>query len=95
MDQERKMFKGNWSCGQCGASITELPFEPDPARAGGLTCKDCFKKKRDTRDSSRPTHKGNWSCSKCGAAITELPFEPDPARANTLSCKDCFKASRQ
>jgi CxxC-x17-CxxC domain-containing protein len=22
------MFSGNWTCSSCGASITELPFEP-------------------------------------------------------------------
>lgn len=45
----RQMFSGNWTCGTCGAPITELPFEPDPSRLGTLKCRDCHKKSRDER----------------------------------------------
>lgn len=41
---ERKMFQGNWSCGKCGAAITELPFDPDPSRLDQLTCRECHRK---------------------------------------------------
>ncbi|MFH1412862.1 MAG: CxxC-x17-CxxC domain-containing protein [bacterium] len=37
------MVKGNWTCSQCGATITELPFEPDGERP--LFCRDCHKQK--------------------------------------------------
>lgn len=40
----RQMFTGNWTCGTCGNPITELPFQPDPARLGTLKCRDCHKK---------------------------------------------------
>ena len=45
----RPKVQGNWKCGQddpnnrgCGATITELPFEPTPGRA--VYCLDCWKK---------------------------------------------------
>jgi CxxC-x17-CxxC domain-containing protein len=44
---ERKMHQGDWKCSECGAPITELPFEPAPDRP--LYCRDCWKKKRDER----------------------------------------------
>jgi CxxC-x17-CxxC domain-containing protein len=91
------MHKGDWKCADCGTSITELPFQPDPERLGGLKCRDCHKKGLPRRSSDGPKemHKGNWECSKCGGSITELPFQPDPSRANTLTCRDCFMKSRQ
>ncbi|MBI2591738.1 MAG: hypothetical protein HYW34_03620 [Candidatus Brennerbacteria bacterium] len=42
------MFQGNWKCAKCGAEITQLPFEPDPARLGQLQCRDCHRKSRDS-----------------------------------------------
>ena len=45
MDEEKKKFQGDWKCSGCGAPITELPFQPDPAREGELTCFDCLKQK--------------------------------------------------
>jgi len=44
---ERKMYQGNWTCSGCGGEIKELPFEPDPNRMDQLTCRDCYRKKRD------------------------------------------------
>lgn len=32
-------------CAECGKQITELPFEPDPARK--IYCRDCFAKVRN------------------------------------------------
>ncbi|HOK35424.1 MAG TPA: hypothetical protein PLL80_02240 [Candidatus Pacearchaeota archaeon] len=46
---DRKMYNGEWKCSECGAPITELPFEPAPDRP--LYCKDCWRKKRDERNS--------------------------------------------
>ena len=52
MDQQnsfgdRKMVKGNWTCSECGAEITELPFEPDGQRP--IFCRDCHQKRRQSR----------------------------------------------
>ena len=41
---ERKMFKGDWKCADCGKEITELPFEPSPDRP--IYCRDCWAKRR-------------------------------------------------
>lgn len=40
----KKMFQGDWKCGQCDAQISELPFEPNPDRISDLKCRDCHKK---------------------------------------------------
>lgn len=45
--QQRQMFKGNWSCSECGAEINELPFEPDGDRP--LFCRDCHRQKMKNR----------------------------------------------
>ena len=44
---QRKMYQGNWKCSECGAAITEMPFEPDGDRP--LFCRDCYRNKRDSR----------------------------------------------
>lgn len=44
---ERKMYKGNWKCSECGKEITELPFEPSGDRP--LYCKECHAKRRAER----------------------------------------------
>jgi len=44
---ERKMYQGNWTCSECGAKITEMPFEPSPDRP--IYCKECWRKKREER----------------------------------------------
>lgn len=41
---ERKMFTGDWKCADCGAAITQLPFEPRDT--SNLKCIDCFKKSK-------------------------------------------------
>lgn len=40
----RQMFKGEWSCAECGTKITELPFQPDSERP--VYCRDCHQKRR-------------------------------------------------
>lgn len=90
MDTQKKMFTGDWKCGSCGGAITELPFQPDPAREGSLKCLDCHKKGQDSApQQDRQKHEGNWTCSDCGGAITSLPFEPRDT--SNLKCRDCFK----
>lgn len=44
---QRQVYQGNWKCSECGAEITELPFEPDGERP--LFCRDCHRAKRDSR----------------------------------------------
>lgn len=100
-DNPRQKFTGNWTCSKCGASITELPFEPRADRINELSCFDCFKKtrpqnnfRRNNNSGPRQKFQGDWTCSSCGGKITELPFEPDPARISNLKCFDCHKNSR-
>ena len=45
----RQMFQGDWKCCECGTAITELPFEPDPARVDTLKCRECHKKSMPKR----------------------------------------------
>lgn len=47
----RPMIQGNWQCSECGAQITELPFEPSGDRP--LYCRDCHRKRRQ---NTRNTH---------------------------------------
>jgi len=40
---KRKIFKGEWTCADCGKKITELPFLPDPKRP--VYCRECHLKR--------------------------------------------------
>jgi len=44
---QRQMYQGDWTCSECGAEIKELPFEPEGDRP--LYCRDCHRKRRDSR----------------------------------------------
>ena len=44
---QRKMYQGQWTCSECGAEITELPFEPDGSRP--IFCRQCHQAKRRDR----------------------------------------------
>jgi len=44
---DRKMYQGDWTCSECGAKITELPFEPDGERP--LFCRDCHRQRMQNR----------------------------------------------
>ncbi len=44
---QRQMYQGNWTCSECGATITELPFEPDGSRP--IFCRDCHRNKKRSR----------------------------------------------
>jgi len=88
-NEPRKMYKGNWTCGDCGNPITELPFKPDPDRVGSLKCRDCHRKNAPRRDGGRSGGfreremvQGNWTCAGCGKTITELPFKPREGAGN-------------
>ena len=35
----------NLKCAECGADITQLPFQPDPSRS--VYCRDCNRKRRN------------------------------------------------
>ncbi len=45
----RPMVQGNWTCSQCGAEITELPFEPDGVRP--IYCRACHQTRKQDRPS--------------------------------------------
>lgn len=52
---QRQMFDVsamNIKCRDCQTPITELPFNPDPARVDSLRCRDCLKKWRE--ENPRP-----------------------------------------
>lgn len=48
---QRQMHQGKWTCSECGAEITELPFEPDGNRP--IFCRQCHQKKRQDRGGNR------------------------------------------
>jgi len=39
---------GSWACSKCNKEITELPFNPDPARLDKLLCKECHRERQDS-----------------------------------------------
>ena len=41
---------GGWACSKCGAAIETLPFKPDPARMNKLTCRECYKARKQSFD---------------------------------------------
>ncbi len=89
------MHQGNWTCSQCGGTITELPFEPRSTE--GLKCRECHQKSRgeaprQRAGGEREMFEGNWTCAGCGGAITKLPFQPRDT--SNLKCIDCFKGGR-
>jgi CxxC-x17-CxxC domain-containing protein len=96
----RPMVKGNWKCSECGAEITQLPFQPQEDRLGTLKCLDCHRASRSSSSPSssrpprqnRPMVEGSWTCSGCGKEITQLPFEPKGDRP--ILCNDCYRTSR-
>lgn len=49
---QRQMFdvsEMNIKCRDCGTSITQLPFKPDPSRLDSIRCQDCMRKFREER----------------------------------------------
>ncbi|MBU3925805.1 hypothetical protein KJ763_01400 [Patescibacteria group bacterium] len=48
---KRDMIQGDWQCSECGAKITELPFEPSEGRP--IFCRDCYRNKRPQRNFRR------------------------------------------
>lgn len=93
----RPMVEGNWTCAQCGAEITQLPFQPREDQIESLKCRECYRASRPARSDRGPREpremvKGNWKCADCEKEITELPFEPRDDRP--VRCSDCHKANR-
>lgn len=39
----------NIKCADCGAAVTQLPFQPDPNRLNSIRCRDCLRKSRPAR----------------------------------------------
>ncbi|MFA5083763.1 MAG: CxxC-x17-CxxC domain-containing protein [Candidatus Paceibacterota bacterium] len=48
---KRQMVQGNWKCADCGAEITELPFEPRDGSS--VYCRECYAKRRPPRRDFR------------------------------------------
>lgn len=46
------MYEGNWKCGSCGGTITQLPFQPRSET--GLTCRACYAKNKEAEKSAQP-----------------------------------------
>ncbi len=97
-NRDRQMIQGNWTCSECGATITELPFEPSGDRP--VLCRDCHRNKRDNSNNrggnfrrERKMFEGNWKCSGCGAPITQLPFEPKDE--SDVSCRECYMKNKE
>jgi CxxC-x17-CxxC domain-containing protein len=89
--EPREMVQGDWTCSDCGAKITELPFKPAADRP--INCKECWSKKKDQggpkRDfAPRKMFQGNWKCADCDTDITELPFEP--REGTPIRCRECW-----
>ncbi len=98
----RQMYDVDLVCAQCGAKITQLPFQPTGDRP--VYCRDCNRTFRNTRGDSRGGSMGggarpprqmysvNLSCASCSTAITELPFQPSGDKP--VYCRTCLKAQR-
>ncbi|MBI2010718.1 MAG: hypothetical protein HYS89_00560 [Candidatus Colwellbacteria bacterium] len=43
--------KGEWTCADCGAAVTELPFQPTDGRP--VYCRDCYRKNNPRRNNFR------------------------------------------
>lgn len=90
---QQPLVQCNWTCASCGATITELKFNPRPGSK--VFCKDCYRQNRPDRGERRaPKAKvqGNWTCKDCGVAITELPFTPKDD--SNVKCYNCYKQSK-
>ncbi len=93
-DSPQEMVQGDWECSECGAKITELPFEPAADRP--IYCKDCWAKQRDRKRGDfgpRKMFQGKWKCAECGKEITELPFQPNPDQP--VHCRECWMKKRE
>ncbi len=99
---DRQMFDVDLNCAECGAAITQLPFEPSGDKP--VYCTACLRQKRQQRDSRgggsrfggnnnrgpRQMYDVNEKCAECGAAITQLPFQPSGDKP--IYCFECNKA---
>ena len=97
------MYSVNLTCAQCGAQITELPFEPKGDRP--VYCRDCNRTYRQTRTGGggggsiggggRPMRQMfdvDLTCAQCGTKITQLPFLPSGDKP--VYCRACLAARR-
>ncbi len=99
---DRQMFDVNVTCGSCGTTITQLPFQPSGDRP--VYCTDCLRQRRNNsprRDSGfggggnrapRTMYDVDVQCAQCGTQISQLPFQPSGDRP--VYCMDCNRARR-
>ena len=95
---DRQMYEVNEKCAECGAAITQLPFQPSGDKP--LYCTDCLRARRANRPSGgggmsrgpRQMFQVDLKCAECGTAITQLPFQPSGDRP--VYCFDCNKNRR-
>jgi len=95
---DRQMYEVNEKCAECGAAITQLPFQPSGDKP--LYCTDCLRARRASRPDRgggmnrgpRQMYNVDLKCAECGVAITQLPFQPSGDRP--VYCFECNKARR-
>jgi CxxC-x17-CxxC domain-containing protein len=86
------MVQVDLNCADCGAHITELPFQPSGDKP--VYCRDCLRNKR--ANAPRPARQMfdvDLNCAQCGAHIDKLPFQPSGARP--VYCFNCNKSRAQ
>lgn len=97
---DRQMYDVDLTCAQCGAHISQLPFQPSGDRP--VYCSDCNRTYRQNRtggSSRAPMSRGprrmfdvNLTCAKCNTPITQLPFQPSGDKP--VYCKTCLMDMR-
>ncbi len=102
---DRQMFDVDLTCSQCGAHISQLPFQPSGDRP--VYCSDCNRTFRQNRTGGaggmgggmsrgprapRQMYSVNLNCASCGTQITQLPFQPTGDKP--VYCRDCMQARR-
>ena len=102
MDQgDRQMYDVNEKCAECGAAITQLPFQPSGDKP--LYCTNCLRARRQNSRGGggmgggmsrgpRQMYDVDIKCAECGTQITQLPFQPSGDRP--VYCFDCNKNRR-
>lgn len=87
----------NLTCADCGAPITQLPFQPTAGKP--VYCRDCNRNRKGSSGfASRPQREMldvsdlGLTCADCGTSITQLPFRPSSDKP--VYCRDCNKKRR-
>lgn len=103
MDNVRQMYDVNETCADCGAAITQLPFQPSGDKP--VYCSNCLRNRRAQRGGSAGGFGGgagarrprqmfdvDLTCAQCGTHISQLPFQPSGDRP--VYCADCNRNRR-